>query len=176
MLLCSASAGAPPQRVLIVDSQLRVDPEKRRSWWSYLVSAHTRHRCDAVLVVVTPNAAVAAWAAKPIALGHPGVALHPIVLGPSSVPVIRDAAEATRCPELAVLSAMIHGRGAAAEDIARATFAAMRDLDEERAALYNVERARGRGVSRRSRAGARMHRRGLARCVDCTRGQRDGRG
>lgn len=137
VLLCSASAGAPPQRVLIVEAQLRVDPEKRRSWWSYLVSAHTRHRCDAVLVVVTPNAAVAAWAAKPIALGHPGVALHPIVLGPSSVPVIRDAAEATRCPELAVLSAMIHGRGAAAEDIARATFAAMRDLDEERAALYD---------------------------------------
>jgi hypothetical protein len=45
--------------------------------------------------------------------------------------------EAIRCSELAVLSAMIHGRGAAAEDIARATFAAMRDLDEERAALYN---------------------------------------
>jgi hypothetical protein len=49
----------------------------------------------------------------------------------------RDAAAATRSPELAVLSAMIHGRGAAAVDIARATFAATRDLDDERAALYN---------------------------------------
>jgi len=137
VLVCSPSPGAPAQRVLVVEAQLRVDPEKRRSWWSYLVSAHTRHRCDAVLVVVTPSAAVAAWAAKPIPLGHPGVSLHPIVLGPASVPVVRDAAEATRSPELAVLSAMIHGRGDAAEDIARATFAAMRDLDAERVALYN---------------------------------------
>jgi hypothetical protein len=90
-----------------------------------------------VLVVVTASASVAAWAAKPIRLGHPGVSLDPIVLGPASVPVIRDPDEATRCPDLAVLSAMIHGRGAAAEDIARATFAAVRDLDDERAALYN---------------------------------------
>jgi len=137
VLVCSASPGAAAQRVLIVEAQLRVDPDKRRSWWSYLVSAHTRHRCDAVLVVVTPSAAVAAWAAKPIRLGHPGVSLQPIVLGPSAVPVVRDAVEATRSPELAVLSTMVHGRGDAAEDIARATFAAVRDLDDDRAALYN---------------------------------------
>jgi hypothetical protein len=137
VLLCSASPGGPPQRVLIVEAQLRIDPGKRWSWWSYLVSAHTRHRCDAVLVVVTPSARVAAWAAKPVTLGHPGVSLQPIVIGPAAVPVIRDPEEAARSPELAVLSAMVHGRGEAAGDIARATFAAVRGLDEERAALYN---------------------------------------
>lgn len=54
-----------------------------------------------------------------------------------AVPVVRDQAEAIRSPELALLSAMVHGRGDAADDIARAAFAAVRGLDEERAALYN---------------------------------------
>jgi hypothetical protein len=137
VLLCSASAGAPPRRVLIVEAQLSIDADKRRSWWSYLVSAHTRHRCDAVLVVVTPSAKVAAWASRPIALGHPGIALQPIVLGPGAVPVVSDPAEAIRVPELAVLSAMVHGQGEAAADIARAASAAMRGLDDERGRLYN---------------------------------------
>jgi hypothetical protein len=137
VLLCSASPGGAPQRVLIVEVQLSIDADKHRAWWSYLVSAHIRHRCDGVLVVVTPSARVAAWASKPIALGHPGVSLQPIVLGPSAVPVVTDSAEAARSPELAVLSAMVHGRGDLAGDIARAAFAAVRNLDEERAALYN---------------------------------------
>jgi hypothetical protein len=103
----------------------------------YLVSAHTRHGCDAILVVVTPSAKVAAWAASPIPIGHPGVSLVPIVVGPDAVPIVRDEAEAVGSPELALLSAMVHGRGAAADDIAKAAFAGMRDLDEERAALYS---------------------------------------
>ena len=138
VLLCSASPGGAPERVLVVEAQLSKDADKRRSWWSYLVSAHTRHRCDAMLVVVTPSAKVAAWAALPIELGHPGIALRPIVLGPDAVPVVRDPVEAIRSPELALLSAMVHGRGEAAEDVAKAAFAAVRGLvDEERAALYN---------------------------------------
>ena len=89
-----------------------------------------------MLVVVTPDPVVAAWAARPLRLGHPGVSLRPIVIGPDEVPVVRDGAEAAAAPEILVLSAMMHGKGEGAEDIARAAFAAVRGLDAERATLY----------------------------------------
>jgi hypothetical protein len=63
-----------------------------------------------------------------VQVGYPGVSLRPVVIDPDTVPVVRDAEEAIRAPELAVLSAIVHGQGEAAADIARATFAAVRDL------------------------------------------------
>jgi hypothetical protein len=88
------------------------------------------------LVVVAGDAAVATWAAKPIETGHPGFTLAPLVLGPGTVPIVRDEQEAARRPELAVLSVLIHGRAPEALDIAKAALAAARTLDEDRAALY----------------------------------------
>jgi hypothetical protein len=136
VLLFADSPGGPPQRAVVVEVQLAIDHDKRRSWWWYLVGVHTRHQCDAVLVVVTPKASVAAWARTPIPLGHPDAFLRPIVIGPDSVPIVRDSAEAIQSPELAILSAMMHGRSDAGEDIARAAFAAIRGLDDERLTLY----------------------------------------
>jgi len=89
-----------------------------------------------MLVVVTTSRRVAAWAARPMGLGHPGVSLRPIVLGPDAVPVIRDVSEATRSPELAVLSAMVHGRSEAALEVGKAALAVVRTLDDDKAALY----------------------------------------
>jgi hypothetical protein len=136
VLLFSDLPGGAPQRALVVEVQLAIDTDKQRSWWWYLVGIHTRHRCDVTLVVVTPSAPVAEWARKPLGLGHPGVSLRPVVIGPDTVPVVRDAEEARRSPELAVLSAMVHGRSEAGESIAKAAIAAVRDLDEERSTLY----------------------------------------
>jgi hypothetical protein len=98
--------------------------------------ACARACCDVVLVVVTPNRRVAAWAARALLLGHPGVSLVPLVLGPEAVPRVRSVAEARRSPDLAVLSALMHGKSASAESIGRAALAAFRDLDDERATLY----------------------------------------
>jgi hypothetical protein len=89
-----------------------------------------------MLVVVTTSRRVAAWAARPMGLGHPGVSLRPIVLGPDAVPVIRDVSEATRSPELAVLSARVHGRSDAALEVGKAALAVVRTLDDDKAALY----------------------------------------
>jgi hypothetical protein len=85
---------------------------------------------------VTPEPSVAHWAATPIATGHPGWALAPIVLGPSAVPVVRDPAVAVLSPELAVLSVMLHGHETDAAAAAQAALAAVRSLDDERAKLY----------------------------------------
>ena len=80
--LLSDSPGAPPRRALIIEVQLDYDVDKQWSWWSYVVGMHVRHRCEAVLVVVTPSEKTAAWASGPFELGHPGTSLSPIVIGP----------------------------------------------------------------------------------------------
>jgi hypothetical protein len=76
------------------------------------------------------------WASKPIETGHAGFALMPLVLGPRTVPIIRDEGEAARAPELAVLSALVHGQEPYAAEIGKAALLAARSLDERRAALY----------------------------------------
>ena len=63
----------------------------------------------------------------------------PLVLGPSGVPEITDESEACADPELAVLSAMAHGRDsdiARSAQIAAAAQLASLGLDAERAQLY----------------------------------------
>jgi len=88
------------------------------------------------LLVVAPDAAVARWCAQPIELGHPGFMLQPLMMGPKSIPVILDEAVARGDPELAVLSAMAHGREEVGAAIARTVLAAWGDLDTERVRLY----------------------------------------
>ena len=74
---------------------------------------------------------VARWASRPIELGA-GSVLRPLVLGPETVPVITDLERARRAPELAVLSAMAHGRGnvETALRIARAAGEACKEAPE----------------------------------------------
>lgn len=135
LLLEGASPGAT-RSALVVEAQLGRDPDKRWSWPVYLTGLRARLRCDVALLVVTADAAVASWAATPIATGHPGWVLAPLVLGPSVVPAVHDAAAATLAPELAVLSAMVHGQDEDAVEIGMAALAAASGLDEERARLY----------------------------------------
>jgi hypothetical protein len=116
--------------------QLGIDADKRRSWWWYLVGVHTRHGCDTTLVVVTPSATVARWARTPLTLGHPGATMTPVVLGPEEVPVVTDEARAVEAPELAVLSAIVHGDTEAGLAVGRAALAGVRALDDDHARLY----------------------------------------
>lgn len=128
-----------PALGIVVEVQLRRDDQKRMSWPVYVVGLRARIECPTCLLVVTPSEAVATWAKTPIELG-PGARLVPFVVGPSSVPIVTDSAEATRDPELAVLSAMAHGKGdpSVATSIAKAALGGLErlDLDDERAMLY----------------------------------------
>jgi hypothetical protein len=136
VLLLEGADGTTPAAALVVEAQLGRDPDKRWSWPVYLTNLRARLRCDVALMVVTSDAAVAGWAGTPIATGHPGWVLVPLVLGPQAVPVVRDAAVAERSPELAVLSVMLHGRGGDALAVAEAALAGARGLDDERSKLY----------------------------------------
>ncbi|WP_434043040.1 MULTISPECIES: hypothetical protein [Sorangium] len=85
---------------------------------------------------MTTKRAMVRWCSRPIATGHPGWTLKPLVLGPRGVPVVTDAEQARAAPEVAVLSAMAHGQSKAGEAIGTAFLGAVPALDGERRALY----------------------------------------
>ncbi|MBI4705674.1 MAG: hypothetical protein HY744_31670 [Deltaproteobacteria bacterium] len=125
-----------PVLAIIVEVQLAPDEDKRLSWPLYLAGLRARLRCPVCLLVVAPRRAVARWCARPIALGHPGFVLRPLVLGPDAVPLVTAVEQAAAAPELAVLSALAHGSGAHAVQVALAALGAIQGLDDERARFY----------------------------------------
>ncbi|MEZ4307127.1 MAG: hypothetical protein R3F14_03670 [Polyangiaceae bacterium] len=123
-------------RVIIVEVQLERDARKRFTWPAYVALSRALHTCPADLLVIAPDAKVAAWCAEPIELGVPGFVLRPPVLTHADVPLVTDAAEAARSPELAVLSAIAHGEGEQGADIASVVLPVVGSLDDERARFY----------------------------------------
>jgi hypothetical protein len=123
---------------IVLEVQLSVDERKGFVWPAYVAGLRARLSCPVCLLVVTVDEVVARWASKCVQLGG----LHhftPYVLGPSGVPQVIDENEARANPELAVLSAMAHGRDADIERsarIAKAAQLASTDLDEDRSTLY----------------------------------------
>lgn len=123
---------------IVVEVQLSVDKDKRFAWPAYVANLRARLRCPVALLVVTTKESVARWAARRVELGG----LHhftPYVLGPSRVPEIADEDQARCNPELAVLSAMAHGRNSCSEravEIAISAHNACHDLDADRQKIY----------------------------------------
>ena len=126
-----------PVLAIVVEVQLAIDPDKRFTWPVYLVNLRDRVRCPVELLVLTPDRAVAGWAAHDIPIGQ-GY-LRPLVLGPDGLPIVREPEAAIARPELAVLSAMAHGHDGAEIAIpsALAALAAAAGFDDARALLYS---------------------------------------
>jgi hypothetical protein len=129
--------GAPVYGIVV---EVQLDPKRRKPfvWPAYVANLRAKLECPVALLVVTPKRSVARWASQPIQMGG----LHhftPYVLGPSAVPEVRDEALALENPELAVLSAMAHGRDRNVEravEIALAAQKASVGLDEDRSKIY----------------------------------------
>lgn len=122
---------------IVVEVQLQRDDRKKFTWPLYMMALRARLECNTCVFVVTPSADVARWAAEPI-LGGPGFRVQPLVLGPDAVPIVADVDEARGAPELAVLSAMAHGKDSLeiAVQVAMAAATAAHELDRERWLLY----------------------------------------
>jgi Domain of unknown function (DUF4351) len=123
---------------IIIEVQLSADERKRFVWPVYATTLRARLECPVCLLVVTTDDTVARWAVRAVDLGG-GNRFVPLVLHPSGVPQITDEEQARSDPELAVLSAMAHGRDADAGksvQIALAAQLASLALDEERSRLY----------------------------------------
>ncbi len=131
-LVLLAGAVEAPRLALALEVQLAVDPAKRRSWPHYVANLHLRHRCPVLLVVVTPRAPVARWAAEPIEIG-PGFTLVPQVLGPHRIPEVADPVQARCEPELAVLSSLAHPDRV---DIALAALLGVLETDDEHGPIH----------------------------------------
>lgn len=127
-----------PVMGIVVEVQLTRDERKRYVWPVYVCGLRARLECPVLLLVVTADDAIARWAAKPVELGGDSLFMA-LVLGPSGVPIVTDEARALADPELAVLSAMAHGKDddvARSVEIAVAAQLASLSLDEEHSTLY----------------------------------------
>ena len=122
--------------VLIVEAQLQRDGDKFYTWHLYAAGARNRFRCPATVVAVTLDEQVARWCAQPVTVDRAGSTFQPLVLGPDQIPVITNVEQARAFPELAVLSAMAHGREEGAENIALAALAGCAPLDDAHGSLY----------------------------------------
>ncbi len=126
-----------PVMSIVLEVQLKTDEAKRFSWPCYQVIERARLRCPCCLLVVTPSDSVARWAAAPIDTGQPGFIFAPVVLGPDAVPVITEADQARRRPELALLSVLAHGMSDQGYDIGIAAYQGATGLDREMRMLYS---------------------------------------
>lgn len=122
---------------VIIEIQLRRDPDKRWSWPVYLATLRARLRRPTVLLVVCVDPGVATWCATPIELGHLDTRLTPLVVGPAQVPVVSDPDHAAAVPELSVLSALAHGARPDHHDVLHALLSALDAIEPDRALLYS---------------------------------------
>ncbi|XXX79865.1 hypothetical protein WMF30_13930 [Sorangium sp. So ce134] len=121
---------------IVLEVQRDVDPNKKFSWPTYVTVVRAKKRCRTVVLVIAPDAGVAAWAAEKIDLGLGLGSVEPLVLGPAVVPEIADPVDAETDIELAVLSAVAHGNGPNGLTVVQAALAALGRLDQEHAMVY----------------------------------------
>jgi hypothetical protein len=117
--------GTPPHEVaVIIEVQRRFIKDKLRIWPFYVASLWARDGCAVILLVLCDSSRVAAAYDQPIHLGRAAV-VHPDVVGPDRVPVVRDGDLARRLPELSVISAILHHDRPASDQIFEALGAAL---------------------------------------------------
>jgi len=121
---------------IVLEVQRDEDPDKKYSWPVYVAVVRARKRCGTVVLVVAPDAQVAAWAAAGIDLGLRRGSVAPLVIGPAIVPEVTDPAVAEQEVELAVLSAAAHGNGPNGLAVVEAALVALGRLDREHAVAY----------------------------------------
>jgi hypothetical protein len=121
---------------IVLEVQRDEDPDKKFSWPVYVSVVRAKKRCPACVLVVAPDAGVAAWAAERIPLGLGRGSIDPLVLGPSVVPKVTHEAVAEQETELAILSAVVHGNGPNGLEVVMAALAGLGRLDRDRAAVY----------------------------------------
>jgi hypothetical protein len=130
--------GSHPVLGIVVEVQRKVDKNKLFAWPAYVTWLRRELRAPCCVLVVARSERVANWASRTIVIG-PGAALQPQVVRPSSVPVVDKLEHARKAPELAVLSAIAHGRGSieTAVKVALAAITAAHELDRDRFLLYS---------------------------------------
>jgi hypothetical protein len=124
---------------IVVEVQLSIDRRKRYTWPVYVTSLRAQLRCPVSVVVVTPNEAVARWAAKRVTLGHDND-FAPLVVSPSVISQMASRMQASGDPELSTLFAIMHNYDRDSRFAMAAVIAALRllrDVDTDVSKLYS---------------------------------------
>ena len=121
-----------PVLAVVIEVQLGRDSDKHFSWPVYVTTLRARLRCPTVLLAVSTDAQVARWCQKPIEIGHPGLVMEPLVLGPELIDKADPMADVWRSAEGAVLSHLAH------PDVSDFTILlnALTGIDRDHVALY----------------------------------------
>ena len=123
----------------IVVTEVQKDPpdgDKRRAWVAYLALAQVEHKCDAALVVIALRERIARASGRPIATGHPGFVLTPIVIGPDTTPTPDRLGGWQVSAELAVLAVLTGALDLGDAATRRLALRAIARLDAERREIY----------------------------------------
>ena len=116
--------------------QLKVDPSREWAWPLYLAKLRFDLKCPVVLMVLTPSPSVVRWCSEGFDLGHPGLILCPLPLGPDKIDKITDPEQAKQNIQLAFASALTHGDGPLGPAILDALAEALDTTDTDTAAEY----------------------------------------
>ncbi|GAA3375624.1 hypothetical protein GCM10020367_44130 [Streptomyces sannanensis] len=140
VLRVRSATGGAGGFLLAIEAQGRRDLAKPTSWAYYLAHLGAKYDCPVLLLVTCQDQATARWAAGPFNLGPDGwrtaLAVHPLVLGPENVPVIKDAERASRDVALAAFSAITHGKDPDVAVILEALASALGSADSESAEYF----------------------------------------
>ncbi|WP_017537475.1 hypothetical protein [Nocardiopsis halophila] len=120
------------EMVIVVEVQNEFVKGKFRRWAEYAAVAGDRSDCDAAVLAVCPEQRVADQYGKRFRVG-PEHWFKPLVIGPSTLPMITDPARVARSPEMAVLAAACHS---SAPGVLKALLEGFEGIDPEVAAEY----------------------------------------
>ncbi|MCD0453394.1 hypothetical protein LO762_30060 [Actinocorallia sp. API 0066] len=129
-LLRVESAAGP--LIMVIEAQTEPSDTKRRRWARYIAHLQDVHDCDVSLIVTCQKKATARWAAVPFHIGPaawPSMVIHPLVLGPDTMPVITTVKEAARDVPLAILSALMHSKSPHTDAILESLVDALATID-----------------------------------------------
>jgi hypothetical protein len=145
--------GRKARLAVVVEIQTSPDLDKRRVWPAYLVLARAQHDCPTVLLVICGNRATGRWSRRPIATGHPGFDLVPLVIDADTTPSPGSMRIPGPAPELAILGALTGAIDLGSDSGRRQVLAAIAaaHLDKERLETYtHLVRAVAPGAARKA--------------------------
>ncbi|MGY1583532.1 hypothetical protein [Streptomyces sp. MN13] len=125
--------------LLAIEAQTRKAPDKGTNWAYYVAYLRAKFDLPVLLVTVCRSRSTAKWAAGPFECRvGPWVTqvTRPFVLGPDTVPRIRDESEVARQPALATFSAIVHSESDGVDAILELLARGMRSFDPETAGYW----------------------------------------
>jgi hypothetical protein len=105
------TTAAGQEGILVLEVQRKRDDDKPAAWGYYGMTLVNRYKLPVMIVVIATSPSCERWANQDFNFGlgvGDALTIRPLVLGPSSVRAITDAAQAREDPVYAVLSVVVH--------------------------------------------------------------------